>query len=124
MAQPRDFGFGDEERARAAAEEVVAETVRSGARLFELDARIARAAVAVRTGDRATAESEFEKIERLIEETGVRIRLPTVHELRAELARTDGDEAASERELREAHRLFSEMGATGHAERVEGMLSS
>ena len=118
------LGSGDAERARAAAEEMVAETVRSGGRLFELDARFARATVALRTGDRATTEVELERIERLIEVTGIRICLPSVHELRAELARTDGDEAASERELREAHRLFSEMGATGHAERVEGMLSS
>jgi class 3 adenylate cyclase/tetratricopeptide (TPR) repeat protein len=112
------LGFGDAERARAAAEEAVAEAIRSGARLVEGDARLAMATVAVRTSDRAPAEAELAGIERLVAETGYRVLLGSIHELRAELAAAEGNSAAPERELREAHRLFSEMGATGHAKRI------
>jgi adenylate cyclase len=115
------LGCGDSAAAREAAEKGVMLTERTGARVIEVDARLERALVLLRTGglsDRSKIESDLGRVEELVGETGCELRRPSVHEIRAELARLVGDDAAHERELRTAHGLFTEMGATTHADRL------
>ena len=112
---------GEPDAARAAALHAVEKTKKSGARLFEAEARLTLATVLLRTGAasaREQVEAELARAEVLIDATGSAIRRPSVHEVRAEAAELEGDADARRRHLREAHRLFTEMGATGHAERV------
>jgi class 3 adenylate cyclase/tetratricopeptide (TPR) repeat protein len=115
------LGCGDSAAAREAGDRGVTTTQRAGAKNVEIDARLVRAVVLLRTAglpDRARVESDLARAEELIDESGCEIRRPSVHEIRAELARLAGDDAVHDRELREAHRLFAEMGAPAHAERV------
>jgi tetratricopeptide (TPR) repeat protein len=115
------LGRGDEHRARSAAEEAIAATGRSGARLMETEAQISLAQVLLQS-EGASARREVERAlsraRALAEEIGYRLAFPRIHIERATLMLALGDEAAHQRELREAHRLFTEMGATGHAERL------
>jgi tetratricopeptide (TPR) repeat protein len=115
------LGCGDSAAAREGADKGVTLTQRIGAKIVEIDARLVRAVVLLRTAglpDRKRIESDLGRAAELIDESGCEIHRPTVHEIRAELARLAGDDTAHDRELREAHRLFTEMGATAHAERV------
>ena len=92
----------------------------------ELQARISRATVRLRTqgaSARASIEEDLERASQLIATHGMSAYEFPVLELRAELARTLGDEARSERLLREAHRRCVELGATGHAERLARKLA-
>ncbi len=118
---------GEPDVARAAALHAVEETTKSGARLFEGEARLALATVLLRIDGapaREQVEAELTRAEVLIDATGYAIRRASVHEVRAELAQLEGDADARRRHLREAHRLYTEMGATGHAERVARELDS
>jgi hypothetical protein len=106
---------------------VLASATRSGSRLLEYEAHVARATVLVRTEGlpaRAAIEAEIAMAQTIGEQTDLRIMLPRMNEVRAELAAAEGDEPTRARELGEAHRLYTEMGATGHAERVARMLSA
>jgi len=115
------LGLGDNDRARATADEAVAAARRQGTRFYECIAHITRASVLLRS-DGATATAEIQtalsQAQALVEETGGRSQEPFIHEERANLARLTGDDATYQLELREAHRLFTEMGATGHAQRL------
>jgi class 3 adenylate cyclase len=115
------LGMGEVARARARAEEGITVARRLGTPLYEIDLLVAHANALLRVqGDREREqiEEDLSRAQALVEETGGRVREPSIHESRAELARLLGEHAAHQRELREAHRLFTEMGATGHAERV------
>jgi tetratricopeptide (TPR) repeat protein len=119
------LGLGDASKARSAVEEALSVARRSGARLWELEAQLARVRILPQT-EGASAQGEVEgalsRARALVDETGYRIIEPWVFLERAEFLRVLGDEVAAQRELREAHRLFTEVGATGHAERVAGEL--
>jgi class 3 adenylate cyclase/tetratricopeptide (TPR) repeat protein len=118
-------GLGDHDRASEAAMEAIAVAEATGQ--SEIPAQIALARV-LRCADGIASEpairSALDRALELIEESGARVYRPGVHEERAELAQLLGDDATRERELREAHRLYTEMGATGHAERVAGVLTT
>jgi class 3 adenylate cyclase/tetratricopeptide (TPR) repeat protein len=115
------LGCGDRDRARTVAEQAVARNCASGALLSEIHALITLARV-LRTIDAAreleTIEASLSRAEGLVQETGARLRLPSLHEERARLAQALGRPSDAERELREAHRLYTEIGATGHADRL------
>jgi tetratricopeptide (TPR) repeat protein len=120
------LGQGDPRAALELADEALADSRQSGARLFEMDALLTRArALLASEGVSCAAEVEHTLAEAsaMIEETEARCRQPVFHEISADLARLRGDQAACERELREAHRLFVRIGATGHAERIAPLLT-
>jgi adenylate cyclase len=115
------LGRGDERRARSAAEEAIAATSRSGARLMETEAQISLAQVLLQSqgaSARREVERALSRARALAEEKGYRPAFPRIHIERAALLAVLDDEPERLRELREAHRLFTEMGATGHAERL------
>jgi adenylate cyclase len=121
------LGGGDWERAAALAQEAISMARSRGARLAEVVALLARARSLLAGGDPAGAgeiEECLDAASAIVEESGYRVRAPTVLEERARLARVLGDPQRWERHLREAHRLYSEMGATGHARRLAGELGS
>jgi class 3 adenylate cyclase/tetratricopeptide (TPR) repeat protein len=111
---------GDPQRARGAADEAVALAERSHIRVYECQARIARARVRLHDGPdaRADVEADLARAAALVEETGARVWTPFIHAARAELARLVGDETVRQRELREAQRLFIEMGTSRRAEQI------
>jgi len=116
--------LGDCGRARVLADEAV--STAQARRIFsEVPALLARAYV-LRLSDGAQAaaaiEADLRQAMAVVERTDARVYTPPIHVERAELARLLGDETTYQRELREAHRLFVEMGATGHAERIEGLI--
>jgi ATP/maltotriose-dependent transcriptional regulator MalT len=120
------LGQGDPRAALELADEALADSRQSGARLFEMDALLTRArALLASEGVSCAAEVErtLAEASAMIEETEARCRQPVFHEISADLARLRGDQAACERELREAHRLFVRIGATGHAERIAPLLT-
>jgi len=104
---------GDHDRARAAAEEAVAEARKWNARAWECIAQVAYGLVLVHSQGPAAAAAIDAALARalvLIEETGAQCFEPFVRLERAELARLRSDTVGHERESSEAHRLFSEMG--------------
>jgi uncharacterized protein HemY len=118
-------GAGDLGGARERAEEAVATARRRGTRAIEGAALLARARVAVATGDAASAaERDLADAMACVDETGAHRYRPLIHVERARLARQRGDEPGRERELREACRLFAEMGATARSARIESELMS
>jgi tetratricopeptide (TPR) repeat protein len=95
------------------------------ARIYEIDAELALARVALRAdGAKAHGEAEasLARAEALVEETEARGLAPRILEVRAELAQACGAAAARADHLRAAHRLYDEMGATGHARRLAKVL--
>jgi hypothetical protein len=75
---------------------------------------ISRAVVGRLRSDRDAALADLEQAERLVEETGARLFLPTVYEERGRLSPPG---AERERWLAAARRLYDEMGAPGLAGR-------
>jgi tetratricopeptide (TPR) repeat protein len=115
------LGRGEPERARSAADEALALAVRREHPVGELQARISRATVRLRTQGAAArdgVEEDLERASEIIAIHGIRALEHRVLELRAELARVLGDEAGHERLLREAHHRCVELGTSGHAERL------
>ncbi len=121
------LAIGAGAQALRAADDGLREARYSGARFWELPARIVRArALLLIGGATAADEAEWElsTAQALVDEMGVVTHAPRVLLARAELAQARGDAAACERERREAHRLFVAMGATGYAERLARELAS
>jgi adenylate cyclase len=118
-------GLGDFERARRLARESSDVLLARGTLFFAAPALLNLARV-LRLADGAAAAGEIgatlDRVNALIDETGMEATRPLVHVERAELARLLGDEAAYQRELREAHRLFTQMGATGYVSRIESLI--
>ncbi|MEX0993550.1 MAG: hypothetical protein WDZ37_06100 [Solirubrobacterales bacterium] len=85
---------------------------------------LARVLLGDEDADREEIESVLARAQELARGNGTLSLEPMIHVELAELARQNGDEPGRERELREAHRLFTEIGATGHAERLAGELST
>ena len=113
------LGLGDRARCLTLAEEGIAVSRRSGARLWEFSALLTRIRALRETqGLQATREIEAVLVEAAawLEMSGAKSYEPFLHLERAELARLTGDDASRERALREAHRLFVEMGATARAD--------
>ena len=115
------LGLGDRARCLTLAEEGIAVSRRSGARLWEFSALLTRIRALRETqGLQATREIEAVLVEAAawLEMSGAKSYEPFLHIERAALARLTGDEASRERALREAHRLFTEIGATARADQV------
>lgn len=118
-------GLGDETRARELAGEAVEAGERTGIRVGELRAQLARARVLLAFDGleaRPAIEAALERAQAVVEETGARGFEPQILLERGRLAGLVGDELGREDCLREAHRLFTEMGATGRAERAALLL--
>jgi hypothetical protein len=77
-------------------------------------AHISRAVIGRLRSDRPAALADLKEAERLIEETGARLFVPTVYEERGRLSPPG---AERERWLAAARRLYDEMGAPGLAGR-------
>ncbi len=107
-------GLGDLERAQALADDAVAQCRAEDALVSLCRAHLSRAVVGRLRSDRDAALADLDQAERLIEETGARLFLPTVYEERSRLF-SAGDER--ERWLAAARQLYDEMGAPGLAGR-------
>src|SRR5207249_8259316 len=121
------LGLGDRARCLTLAEEGIAVSRRSGARLWEFSALLTRIRALRETqGLQATREIEAVLVEAAawLEMSGAKSYEPFLHIERAALARLRGDEATRERELREAHGLFIEIGAPIRAAEVARELES
>jgi hypothetical protein len=115
------LGIGDFARALTLAEEAIAVSRRSGARLREFSALLTRMRALRETqGLQATREIEaaLAEADAWLEMSGAKSYAPFLCVERAEFARLSGDEATRQRELREAHRLFLEIGAPIRAAEV------
>ena len=112
----------DVETAQRSAREAMAYASSSGYR-WDLEPWLAQARVSMATGDRDEAKSALDEFETLIEQTGARAFLPFLHEGRAEFSSAFNSEWSRNEELEEAKRLFEESGASGHAVRIEGLLT-
>jgi hypothetical protein len=114
---------GNREQARERCAEAIAVARRNGTPLFECDASLVQARIALsdepsRAGAIAESAIALSRAEALIEQIGAEGRRPRLLELCAELARAQGDESEHERLLREAERLLIEMGAPVRAQRL------
>jgi tetratricopeptide (TPR) repeat protein len=107
--------LGDEERARALADEAIAvNPVLAGT-------HVALSRVLLKTEGAAGCDDIRDALDRargLADAAGARPWQAQVCEEYASLATLLGDDIEAERELREAHRLYTEMGAQGHVERM------
>ncbi len=108
---------GDTPAAMADAEGAVTIARRQGARLVECQALFTQAHVLRVTGHDDQAAAVLDATARLVDETGARTYEPFIAE---ELARLHRDET----ELRQALALYRQIGATGHARRLESVLSA
>jgi class 3 adenylate cyclase/tetratricopeptide (TPR) repeat protein len=97
-----------------------------GSRAWEIFAKLARARV-LRTLDGADARSAIEstlaRADALLEESGAAVFAPAILEERARLAGVLGDAEGQRAGLESARAAYVEIGATGHAERLCGILS-
>jgi class 3 adenylate cyclase/tetratricopeptide (TPR) repeat protein len=118
-------GLGEMERGVGLARDGVA-LLRSHGQVGEAlgNVILARVLLASEDVDREEVESVLARASELVRDKGILGLEPLIHVELAELARQSGDEPERERELREAHRLFTEIGATGHARRLAGELST
>ena len=120
------LGLGDEARARDVAGEAIEVALRNQMPVLEVRGQLACARV-LRAIDGMTGkegiETALDRAQALVESTGAASYAPQILVERAALAGLLSDADERLRWLREAHRLFSEMGATGHAERVAGLLA-
>jgi adenylate cyclase len=112
------LGASNVEGALQVADEAVEVARRQGAKVVECFARLIRARV-LRTSQRhlQRAHDDLDRALALVAETGAVAYGPFLHE---ELGRLHNDD----QRLREALRLYRQIGATGHASRLEGELSS
>ncbi len=114
--------FGDVDRAREIASEAVEIAVRTGRRVDEARALLARIRVLSSSGsldkDRAEIEATIERAQAVLTATGAHAYDPQLLEVRAEFALAIGDDATHARLRDEALDLYSELGAVGHATRL------
>ena len=80
--------------------------------------------LATETGQTATASAYLDRAERIVDELGLRLRLPRILELRAEIAKREGHVAESIAHLERCRLLFHEMGAPIEATRIEALLAA
>ena len=73
--------------------------------------------------DRDQTIAALNDFEKQIEDTGARAFLPFLHEGRAEFAQVFDSDWSRDSELLEAKRLFEELGASGHTQRIAGLLT-
>ena len=121
------LGRGDLERATAIADESVALSLSRDQTVVEAQSRTLRARVRTRRlgADQQSASlADLERSSEIVAELGLRALEHEVLEARAELARALGDEATRRRQLRDALHCCMELGASGHARRLEGELTS
>jgi adenylate cyclase len=120
------LGAGDLLHARAHAEEALHVAGAKGARLFEIEGRLALARVLLAAEGADAGEAIRDHLavalER-IESCGGRAFEPRVHQELGRLARALGDEPGARRELGLAQRLFLAMGAKAHADRLAAELA-
>ena len=120
------LALGDAPRGQSLAEEAVAIASRTGQRVGEIRALLARARLLLAgpgVADRDEIESTLNRARSLVASTGARAHEPQILVERARLSDLLSDGTDRDRWLNEAHRLFTEMGATGHAERVATRLA-
>jgi adenylate cyclase len=121
------LALGDRDRARSLVEEGVDLARSSGQAAVEAFGCLTLARVLLasdRRAPQAEIETALDRALQLASTMDAKLVVPMIHVERAELARLSGDDEGREHELRDAHRLYTEMGATGHAERLAGELST
>jgi class 3 adenylate cyclase/DNA-binding IscR family transcriptional regulator len=102
---------GDSTGCCALLPEAIDELMRSGNRIFAIQAAMIRASILL-DSDAEAFEEELRRTERLVEETEAWLFTPAIAVLRAELQRRRGDEAGWRAGLAGAQRAYEEMGAT------------
>jgi tetratricopeptide (TPR) repeat protein len=121
------LALGDPDQARALIQAGLELARVRGQAIQEADASILLARVLLASdGPAATSEVEatLARALQLARQAEAKGLVPMIHVELAQLAVHRRDADRHRRELRQAHRLFSEIGATGHAQRIAGQLTT
>jgi class 3 adenylate cyclase/tetratricopeptide (TPR) repeat protein len=126
MLAEAHLALGERTEALAAAREGIDLGRAGGCYYFEAHAQIALAQILLGVEPqvpRAEIEAALDRAEELVAAIEGRSLSPRILELRGHLAAAANDAPASDRALRQALELYRAIGATGHAERLVGMLA-